>query len=252
MRLSKRMDSHDELTYSVRQVPLNTQMKVAACIVALSLVGCAASPTADTGPVARCGVTDCFFERDIRDFEVVNRDTLVVYIGQQRCPFVVQLEGLDCDMNFSPQLHFLQGTPGLVGQATSVSSSQICSSTRGIFVYTGILDPSISSAAGRNDPITSRRTAPAGIARPGTGGFGDTVPVDATRDMCRVRQISSINDDQLLELYANEGVLPPPPPVGGGELEVPEEIAAEPAATPEGGEAREEESGGSAGAQTRR
>jgi hypothetical protein len=226
-------------------------MRFVACIVALSSVGCASSPTSDTGPVARCEVTDCFFERDIRDFEVIDRETVVVYVGQQRCPFIVELDGFDCDVSFTAQIQFFQGALGRAGQATSVANSQICASSRSVYLYSGILDPTIMRQEGRMDPA-GRRAGPGSFGRPGPGGFGDSVPVDATRDMCRVREIQSINDDQLLELYAEQGVMPPPPPIGGGELEVPEEIGEESAATQERSAEGDEAPAGSAAGPSRR
>lgn len=194
-------------------------VRTAALLPSLSLFGCAGSAVDDSGPLARCETTDCFYERDIRDFEVVDRSTIVVYVGQQRCPFVVELDGLACDIAFTPQIQFLQGAFGRIDQATGLSSGQVCHTSRNLYVYAGILDP-------RFDPTTGIGS-PGAITRPtrpgGQGGFGDTIRIDPTAgDVCRVEQVRSINDDQLLELYANEGVMPPPPPIGAGELEVPE------------------------------
>ncbi|HEY9183004.1 MAG TPA: hypothetical protein VIQ99_07375, partial [Gammaproteobacteria bacterium] len=51
----------------------------------------------DTGAVERaCGVTECFFERDIRGFEVIDQTHLIVYVGSQRCAFHVELYGTAC------------------------------------------------------------------------------------------------------------------------------------------------------------
>ena len=64
----------------------------------------------DNQPVDRaCSVSKCFNKRDIRDFEVINRTTLIVYIGSQRCPFKVELRGTSCDMTFAPTLNFHKG-----------------------------------------------------------------------------------------------------------------------------------------------
>ncbi|MBN1237141.1 MAG: hypothetical protein JXB36_01505 [Gammaproteobacteria bacterium] len=203
-------------------------MRLAVCIVASWLIGCAGNPSEDTGPVARCETTDCFYERDVRSFQVVNRSTIVVYVGQQRCPFVVELDGLACDVSIAPQIHFFQLAVGRLDRATGVREPQVCSTTRGLYAYTGILDPSLLGASDRIDPVTGRpggfgRTAPGGFGRSTPGGVGEEVAIDPTmQDMCRVRRIRSMNDDQLLELYADEGVMPPPPPIGHGQLEVPE------------------------------
>ena len=39
-------------------------------------------------------------------------------------------------------------------------------------------------------------------------------------DLCRVRDVRAVTDDELLERYASMGRIPPLPPVGAGELEV--------------------------------
>ena len=208
-------------------------MKLAACIPPLLLAGCAGSPTtSDTGPAERCDTTDCFFERDVREFEVVSRDTLVVYVGQQRCPFVIELDGMTCDAGFAPEVHFLQRALERVDGVMPVRDAQICSTTRGLLLYTGIISP--ASLPVRESPMQPSRR-PGAIGGEIGGGIdrdqrGGSISVDPTsRDICRVFDIRSINDDQLIELYVEHGVAPGPPPVGSGELEVPESEDDEPA-----------------------
>lgn len=204
-------------------------MKVFAGIIPLILFGCAGTQTSDTGPAARCETTDCFFERDVRDFEIIDRQTLIVYVGRQRCPFVLELDGFDCDLTFTPEVQFFQGSLGQLGGVSNVSSGQVCSSTRSLYVYSGILDPRGLMPDSRIDPRTGRQTDSGGFDSPiggGAGGrLGDRPPLDPANaeDVCRVRDIRSINDDQLIELYVDEGVMPPPPPIGSGEIEVPPE-----------------------------
>ena len=53
-----------------------------------------------------CGVEECFFERDVRDFEVIDQTHLIVYTGSQRCAFHVELRGTLCDLTFAPELYF--------------------------------------------------------------------------------------------------------------------------------------------------
>lgn len=227
-------------------------MKLVAGIIPLTLLGCAGSPTSDTGPVARCETTDCFFQRDVRDFDIVDRSTLIVYVGRQRCPFVVELDGFDCDLTFTPQIEFFQGTPGNLGNVSPVSSGQVCSSTRSLHVYTGILDPGGLTSDSPIDPRTGRQTdterfdRPLGGGEVGVGrgrgeGFPDAISME---DACRVRDIRSINDDQLIELYVEEGVVAPLPPIGAGEIQVPEAEASsgdQPAATEPDGSAGDPE-----------
>ncbi|RPI63721.1 MAG: hypothetical protein EHM50_01885, partial [Lysobacterales bacterium] len=61
----------------------------------------------DTAATKRaCGVEDCFYERDVRDFEVIDRTHLIVYTGSQRCAFHVEVSGTLCDLTFAPELYF--------------------------------------------------------------------------------------------------------------------------------------------------
>ncbi|HEX7080325.1 MAG TPA: hypothetical protein VF329_04875 [Gammaproteobacteria bacterium] len=197
---------------------------LAASLLPLMVVGCAGAPTtSDTGPADRCEVTDCFFERDVRSFEVVDSDTVVVYVGSQRCPFVVELEGIACDVAIAPQIHFMQAALGRFDRVAPVRSAQICSTTTGLYLYAGIIDPSALFDRESIDPITGRRRGLGGFPSD-DAGFDGAIQVDPTsRDICRVDDIRSVNDDQLIELFVEEGVAAPPPPVGSGELEVPEQ-----------------------------
>src|SRR5690606_5342948 len=78
--------------------------------VAVPIVaGCATGAgTANSGAALdrTCGVEDCFDARDVRDFEVLNRTTLVLFVGAQRCPFQVELDGTFCDMTMAPEVFF--------------------------------------------------------------------------------------------------------------------------------------------------
>jgi len=48
-------------------------------------------------------------------------------------------------------------------------------------------------------------------------------PFAREEENCRVRDVESLNDDELLETYAAYGVIQPLPPTGSGEMEVIEE-----------------------------
>ena len=61
----------------------------------------------DTAATQRaCSVADCFHERDVRDFEVIDQTHVIVYTGSQRCAFHVELRGSFCDLTFAPELYF--------------------------------------------------------------------------------------------------------------------------------------------------
>jgi hypothetical protein len=191
-------------------------------LLALHVAACATGQaTSGTGPVAAaCNVEDCFFERDVREFTIVDRDTVVVYVGGQRCPFVVELQDVTCDVTFSPAIAFFQTALGSLDRVTSLQSGRVCATTRGLVLYSGIASPSL---------LQQQDAAEAGagvLRRPGgLGGsdsvFGRSFPVDPlSGDLCRVGDVRSVTDDQLIELLAE--VNAPPPPVGQGQLEVPE------------------------------
>jgi hypothetical protein len=174
-----------------------------------------------------CSVADCFLERDIREFEVIDRTHLIVYVGQQRCAFHVELSGALCDLSFAPELYFRRSgevpmitsgrydplspadptTPraSRPGDFDAFSTQQrerrdlrICRNDLGIQVHGGVFTESASSGA-----TTDR--------------FGNP------RTDCRVSNVRSITDDQLVEFYVARGVVPPLPPMGTGQIEVGEQ-----------------------------
>jgi hypothetical protein len=186
-----------------------------------AVAGCVSGQTtSDTGPADACTVTDCFFDRDVREFDVIDRNTVVVYVGAQRCPFVVELGDVTCDVTFSPAIEFFQTALGSLDRLTPVQSGRVCAATRGLVLYSGIVAPSLLQQQDvvESGAAVSRR--PGGFSR-ADGGFDRSFPVDPlSEDVCRVSDIRSVTDDQLIELLAE--VSAPPPPVGEGRLEVPE------------------------------
>ncbi|HEY8520621.1 MAG TPA: hypothetical protein VIN61_11120 [Gammaproteobacteria bacterium] len=127
----------------------------------------------------------------MRDFEVINDTTLIVYVGGQRCPFRVELEGTFCDMTMAPEIFFRPPSRGVDIEA-NYRSNRICAYDR-VDVDGG--------------PFTETFDQP-------PDAFG------VRRSQCRVRDVVSMTDDELLELYVSRGVAPPPPPIGPGRIEV--------------------------------
>lgn len=195
-------------------------MRCAAALLPLLVAGCASGPTTSvTGATESCEVTDCFIEGDVRDFDIINRNTVVVYVGAQRCPFVVELGDVTCDVTVTPAIEFFQRALGSMDRVAPVQSGRVCASTRGLVLYAGVEAPSLLQ---QQEAVESR----AGSRRPGglsrSGGIDGSFPIDpASDDVCRVSDIRSITDDQLVELYAETNT--PPPPVGEGRLEVPQD-----------------------------
>ena len=63
----------------------------------------------ETDAVTRaCSVEDCFREADVREFEIIDRTHVIVYVGSQRCAFHLELRGALCDLSFAPELYFRQ------------------------------------------------------------------------------------------------------------------------------------------------
>lgn len=194
-------------------------MKCAAAVLPFFVAGCAGQPTSNaTLPLEPCAVTDCFLERDVRDFDVIDRNTVVVYVGAQRCPFVVELQDFACELTVAPAVGFFQTALGRMDRLTQLQGGRVCATTRGLVLYAGIPAPSLLQ---QQEAIESRLGGrPGDFSRPGV--YDGSFPVDRTSgDVCRVSDVRSITDDQLIELLAD--VNRPPPPVGEGRLEVPDD-----------------------------
>jgi hypothetical protein len=180
----------------------------------------------DTDAVTRaCSVEDCFREADVREFEIIDRTHVIVYVGSQRCAFHLEVRGALCDLSFAPELYFrrtnevplVTGRPQdladptrprtatrptdfdsfAIGQRERVDL-EICGNDLMIQVHGGQWTESQSS----------------GVA---TDRFGN-----ANSD-CRISSVRSVTDDQLLEFYVGRGVLAPVPPMGPGEIEIGEQ-----------------------------
>jgi hypothetical protein len=166
-----------------------------------------------------CQVADCFLERDVRSFDVVDRTHVVVYIGPQRCAFHVEVSGTLCDLTFAPELYFRRaneipdGQIGRVDSATEVDpfdpfetarrerrDLRVCDNDLGVEVHGGSFTESPS-------PIVERDR------------FGNV----RARTDCRVLSVRAITDDQLLEFLVSRDVVPPVPPMGSGQIEVGEQ-----------------------------
>jgi hypothetical protein len=195
-------------------------------IVCLGLLAMAAAHAqrnkdADTEATKRaCSVEDCFFERDIRDFEVIDQTHLIVYVGSQRCAFHLELRGTMCDLTFAPELYFsrvgdipISGSAGaepipgrgladpfdpLETERRKDRHLRICSNDLRIQVHGG--------------RFTESATTPVATDR-----FGNP------RAACQVATVTSVTDDQLVEFFVARGVVPPLPPMGAGEIEVGEQ-----------------------------
>ncbi len=185
-------------------------MRLIAGIAVLGVAGCATAPTTPTEPVASCRNDDCFYQRDVRGVEAIDGSTAVFYVGPLRCPFVVRFDGLRCDAALGPHVALIQG--GVLGAATGGLTGKVCRGTPNLYLYSGILEPQGSVL----DPLAGHTPLGGFGAGPGPSPFDPLGDVDA----CRIVDIRSINDDQLVEMRVKAGIAPPPPPMRG-RLQVP-------------------------------
>src|SRR5882672_3059733 len=180
-------------------------MRLTMITGAALIAGCASNPTADnTQPVDRaCSVDDCFYERDVRDFEVIGQTTLIVYVGSQRCTFEVDLHGTFCDLSFAPDVYFYSTSGGPDGDRD---------------IFPGGAAPS---------RVGSLRICPNDISINLTGGVftenSTTTQPGSRRAACQIASVKALTDDELVELYVSKNVVPPPPPIGSGEIKVGEQ-----------------------------
>jgi hypothetical protein len=180
----------------------------------------------ETDAVSRaCDVDDCFREADIRDFEVIDRTHLIVYVGSQRCAFHLELLGALCDLSFAPELYFRRAnevpqivlsrpgegnptTPRAGGRPQDFDAFAIEQRERKDLRICGN-DLMIQVHGGRwTESQASGMT---------TDRFGNP------RTDCRISSVVPVTDDQLLEFYVRRGVVAPLPPMGTGEIEVGEQ-----------------------------
>lgn len=177
------------------------------------LAGCATNPElASNEPLDRCANTDCFNQAQIRRFDVVDETSLIVYVGAQECPFLVRLSGTFCDVTFLPGFDVVfvptaqrrEREPDLIGSPR--------------LTFPGDLRPSTDTSRFSNMRVCAN-DIDYGIANGPfvTAGGGDR---DADIDglACRIQDIRSVTDDEILEIYTAEEIAPPPPPMGPGEI----------------------------------
>lgn len=182
----------------------------------------------DTDAVERaCGVNECFFERDVRGFEVIDRTHLIVYIGSQRCAFHLELRGAACDMTFAPELYFRK-TNEVPYNVLPTTNPRTAGATSQIDPGP---DPLNAFELERREQLQNDlRVCSNDLTVQVHGGqFTETNGVQPTDRFgnpttdCRVLSVNAITDDQLIEFYVTRGVAAPPPPMGTGEIEVGEQ-----------------------------
>lgn len=197
-------------------------------VLALSLVVVSGAADAqrnrrnETEAVERaCTVTDCFQERDIRHFEVIDQTHVIVYTGSQRCAFHVEVRGTFCDLTFAPELYFTSTTERL---------DTILPRSRDPLGRSPRMDPLDNLEPNRrnlkicaNDLTIQVHGGPFTESLSGNGQMTSNPRISPPDTDCRVTGVTPITDDQLLEFFVSRGVLAPPPPMGTAEIEVGEQ-----------------------------
>ena len=179
-------------------------MRYIVVLCAVWLTACSTTPGTDllalsNEPVERCEDTECFNQLQVRDFEVVDQTTLVLYVGSQRCPFKVAFQGVFCDLSFLPgnTIEFAiadtQNIRRVMQPTGRMTDIRICAFDRNV----GIADSPFARAGGAVDDIPGR------------------LP-------CEILNVDSLTDDELLELYVENRMAAPPPPFGTGQISAPE------------------------------
>ena len=198
-------------------------MRLAIISGALLAAGCAGTPTADNSQPANrvCGLDDCFYERDVRDFEVLEHTTLIVYVGNERCPYQIALRGTFCYLAFSPEIYF--NGPGEVIRDNDQNTFGGSSSARlhDLRICRNDINVGVSGGALTDNPTNNQPRGRSGNQR----------------SDCQVSSVESLTDDELIELYVRRGVVAPPPPMGLGQIQVGDQKTGDESPSPSEGQA---------------
>lgn len=199
----------------------------AALLAELQLAPATAQRGSESEPADRCESTDCFNQTRMRRVEVVDKTTLIVYVGQQDCPFLVELTGTFCDLTFLPAYDIVfrpsvlrqSRTPTIIGGPRgaagrgAIEQPKVCASD----IHLGLEQGPFTTAGGAPDE-------PTGLS-------------------CRIQDVRSLTDDQRLQVYVDREIVAPPPPFGTGRVmapEQPQEVTADPDEAASAGDERDE------------
>ncbi len=194
-----------------------------AVVVASAPVAAQRGDRGETGAIDRaCTVDDCFLEAEIRDFEVIDRTHLIVYVGAQRCAFHVEVRGTMCDMTFAPELFFRRTNEMPISRGGEITGGTTPRASR----PTGFDPLELATRERRDLRICANDLAIQVHGGSFTESLSSGQPTDRfgnPRTDCVVSGVTSVTDDQLLEFYVTRGVISPLPPMGTGEIEVGEQ-----------------------------
>jgi len=178
----------------------------------------------DAGPVDRCEATDCFNQTRIRNVEVIDQTTLIVYVGRQECPFLVELTGTFCDLTFLPSFDVVFRPSRRIRDVIEGNGFREDGAERRITPIVG--GPNSATDPFTNASVEQPRVCANDISLgieydPFTAAGG--VEEDATGLACRLQNVRSLTDDERLQVYVDNAMAAPPPPFGTGRVEAPED-----------------------------
>jgi hypothetical protein len=175
--------------------------------VAVPLALMVAAPlSAQTGD---CLERDCFYDRQVRDFRVIDSETVVIYVGANRCPYLVKVSGFYCDLKYIPDIDFYHERERRFEERSIRARGDPLEQAFGRFGST-------TDGFTRNDRICSNNAPQYALDTFGFGAYSeDQIPVDQAE--CPVHSVVRITDDDLIELYTQDGMAPPPP-IGNGSI----------------------------------
>jgi len=191
-------------------------------LVIAALQGTATLLTPAHAQSNQCLLSDCFQERQIRDFEVIDRDTLIVYVGRDRCPYRIEVDELYCNLTFLPEVEFFDRRTNrieAVMRGRGQSNNELVDEINDDITVGG------GDRGTGNRRVCTYSTSLALRTQGFAEGDGGLPPGETS---CRIRSIDTVTDDQLLELFVDEDLILPPPPIGIGDISRADDPDAEP------------------------
>ena len=72
---------------------MSSSRLICLTIITILILGCAT--TSENSYTAACNPRSfCFNQRNIRNVETIDRDTLLVRVGSSNCPYLIHLDGI--------------------------------------------------------------------------------------------------------------------------------------------------------------
>lgn len=196
-----------------------------ALIALAALTACSMTPRVGVSePLDRCETTDCFNQNRIRDFEVIDETTLIVYVGAKECPFLVEFSGVFCDLTYLPGFDVVfepsrqravrePRLGGGFGSRTDIAFARVCSDSLDMGIAQGPFTSAVGDDSGGIDGLS-----------------------------CTVQNVESLTDDEIMEIYVDKRFAQPPPPFGTGDISVEEPESGTEGRAPEEGASAPSES----------